>query len=304
MPPMISVIVPAYRSDATLLASLATLTTQRDVEYEVVVVDSSPQDACGAAVRARFPGVRYRHVPTRLLPHAARNLGVELSTGELLVFTDPDIYAPPLWLAQMAAAQRAFGGMIAGSIACHGAAWTDRAMHLSKFDLWLPGGATRSVDSAATANMACSRADFLRLGGFRGEMMAGDTELSWRFRDAGLPVTFVPAAVVYHHHLGSIRDLLGERRARGRDFAALYAEGWSRARVAGRLVSTLLPLRAAKLTARAVRHAWRAGQLAASLDVLPVVMLAHGAWLVGESETYYRHLNAALQTDAHPIPHA
>lgn len=304
MPPLISVIVPAYRSGATLLASLATLTTQHYPTYEVIVVDSSPQDDCGAEVCARFPDVHYHHAATRLLPHGARNLGVELSRGELLVFTDPDIYAPPFWLSQMAAAQTAFGGMIAGGLACYGARWADRAMHLSKFDMWLPGGPTRAIDSAATANMACARRDWLRVGGFRGETMSGDTELSWRFRTAGLPLTFVPAAVVYHHHLGNVSDLLVERRARGRDFAALYAEGWSTSRLLRRLIATLLPFRVVKLTGRAILHAWRAGQLAASLDVLPVVAMAHSAWLAGELETYLKRLTAAAQADATPVSHA
>ncbi len=304
MPPLISVIVPAYRSGATLMASLATLTAQQYPNYEVVVVDSSPQDDCGAMVRAQFPDVRYHHSATRLLPHGARNLGVELSSGELLVFTDPDIYAPRLWLSQIATAQAAFGGMVAGGLACYGARWTDRAMHLSKFDTWLPGGPTRAIDSAATANMACTRRDWLRVGGFRGDTMSGDTELSWRFRAAGLPLTFVPTAVVYHHHLGHVADLLVERRARGQDFAALYAEEWSRSRLLRQVIVTALPFRLVKLAGRAALHAWRAGQLAASLDVLPVVAMAHGAWLAGELETYLKRLTAVTQVHANPLSHA
>ena len=304
MPPSVSVVVPAYRSGATLFACLETLTTQNYPDYEVIVVDSSPQDDCGEQVRARFPGVRYHHTTARMLPHAARNLGIELSHGDLLVFTDPDIYAPPSWLAQMAAAQHAFGGMVAGGLACYGARWTDRAMHLSKFDMWLPGGPTRRIDSAATANTACRRDDLQKVGGFRGDVMAGDTELSWRFRAAGLPLTFVPGALVYHHHLGDVTSLLAERRARGRDFAGVYAVGRSKMQLAVRLAVTLLLLRSVKLVGRAVYHTWQAGQLRASLDVLPVVFLGHCAWLWGEAETYFAQLMSPLHYDASPLSHS
>jgi len=70
-------------------------------DYEILVIDSSPDDRTEKIVRIKFPDVRYHHSQNRLLPHAARNRGVKMARGELFVFTDPDIYAPAHWLENL-----------------------------------------------------------------------------------------------------------------------------------------------------------------------------------------------------------
>ena len=40
-------------------------------------------------------------MPQRTLPGLARNLGIEMATGELLAFTDADCVPEPLWIAKM-----------------------------------------------------------------------------------------------------------------------------------------------------------------------------------------------------------
>ncbi len=92
-----------------------------------------------------FPEVTYRHFAKRLLPHAARNLGARNETSELLVFTDPDIYAPPDWLENIVAERRQHGGVIVGSLTNYTNSWLDWGIHLMKFDFFLPAAEVRPL---------------------------------------------------------------------------------------------------------------------------------------------------------------
>ena len=198
--PSVSIIIPAYRSEATIEASLASMACQDYPSAEVVVVESSPGGVVEELVRSRFPAIKYVASPDRLLPHAARNLGAQNCQADLLVFTDPDIYAPPNWLAKMVRAHEQYGGVIVGSLENATARWLDRGIHLGKFDMFLPGGQPRASGYCATGNMLCSRADFEKVGGFDGDEMLGDLLISWKFSERKIPITFVPAASVRHHH--------------------------------------------------------------------------------------------------------
>ncbi|NJN44161.1 MAG: glycosyltransferase family 2 protein [Anaerolineae bacterium] len=96
--PKVSIIIPAYFSGKTIEASLQSFCHQDYENYEVIVVDSSHEGITEELVRKKFPQVRIHHPSGRLLPHAARNVGVTYAKGELFIFTDPDIYAPPNWI--------------------------------------------------------------------------------------------------------------------------------------------------------------------------------------------------------------
>ncbi|MEZ4715001.1 MAG: glycosyltransferase family A protein [Caldilineaceae bacterium] len=292
--PLVSIVIPSYNSQATLRRSLETMTAQSYQPLEIIVVDSSPTDACAQLVRTYFPQVIFYASPSRLYPHAARNAGIELARGELIVSTDPDIYAPVDWVARLVAAYFTHYGVIVGSYQCYGTYPVDRAVHFSKFDKWLPGGAPRAIDIAPTANVLYPRALLQAIGGFDGTGMVGDTLMSWEYTRLGIPLIFMPDAVVEHHHLSSVAALLRERRVRGREFAQVRRTyfAWSARHTLFVLLLTLLPLRLLKLTARTLRHGWRSRQVAAAWRALPVILLAHGAWLAGEAEGYWRALRA------------
>jgi glycosyltransferase involved in cell wall biosynthesis len=287
-PPLVSIIIPAYQSDQTIAASLESICAQTYACCEIIVVDSSPEDSTGQIVRTKFPGVRYIHSPQRLMPHAARNKGVEIARGEMLIFTDPDIYAPRDWVATLFTAYQALGGVITGSLVCHGQNWIEMGMHLCKFDKWLPGGDLRPTDIAPTANLLCSRKDFEKVGGFNRFYMLSDTLISWAFTDAGIPIWFAPPAVVAHHHAGTWRQLLKERFMRGKEFAQLRVqkERYARLRIYFQMLISLVPLRLFKIMARGAGNAWQAGLAVQFLRVSPVVLSGHAAWLAGEVAGY------------------
>ncbi len=293
--PAVSVIIPAYLSGRTLGGCLEALCGQTFRDFETIVVDSSPVEGGpegSSAWIARFPDVRFERSARRLLPHAARNRGVELARGEILVFTDPDVYARPDWLERLLAAHRQTGEPVVGALACHGSRWIDRGIHLCKFSKWLPGGAPREVDMGPTANLLLSRRQFEAAGGFPGHQFLGDVTLSRSLRGNGRRLGFEPRAIVEHHHLQSLGSFLEERYTRGRMYGGLRL-GWSgggRAAALGWLAVTAPPLRLARILALVGRHAARAGQAGRYLAALPVVAAGHAASLAGEASAYVREL--------------
>ncbi|HEX6199093.1 MAG TPA: glycosyltransferase [Thermoanaerobaculia bacterium] len=285
--PRVSVVVPAYLSHETVAGCLEAFRRQEYRSFEVVVVDSSPDDRTARVVRG-FPEVRLVRSRRRLLPHAARNLGVRRSRGELLVFMDPDVYPRSDCLGELVAAYGATGRPVVGALSCHGRRWLDVGIHLCKFSKWLPGGTARPVDMSPTANMLVDRATFQAAGGFEGGLMLGDALFSWRLREAGWTLGFAPRAEVAHHHTSGLRAFLRERYVRGVMFGVLRAdwEGLGRGRSLLYLAVSLLPVRLARILALTAGHCRRAGQLRQLLATLPVPLLGHAASLLGESRAY------------------
>jgi glycosyltransferase involved in cell wall biosynthesis len=282
--PLVSVVVPAYRSGATIAASIASLQRQTFRDFEILVVES------GGDAHARDLPVRWTGVTERLLPQAARNLGVTDATGELLAFTDPDMYLDPRWLQRLVDAWRARGGVIVGAFEQHGTRWTEAGFHFCKFSKWLPGSAAGAVDMAPSGNMLVSRADFERAGRFPGELFVGDVELSRRLRELGIPLWFEPAAVGAHHHLYGVREFCRERFARGRFYGELR-RGWyrrRRAQLALLTAATILPIRLARNVALVAAHASRARRTFRFVQSLPVVILGYAATLAGEASAFLR----------------
>jgi GT2 family glycosyltransferase len=281
--PRVSVVVPAYRSGATIAASLASLERQTSRDFEIIVVESSGDDATAAMMARDFPDVRLVRAESRLLPQAARNHGVMVARGELFAFTDPDIYLAPQWLAALVEAFDEQREVVIGSFACHGNSIADFGFHLTKFSKWLPAGRRRTVDTAPSGNMLVSRDHFARVGGFRGELFLGDVELSRALRAEGLNLWFEPSAIGAHHHLYSVAEFCRERFQRGRWYGELRSSWYSAWRTALLAAVTILPVRLASNVMHVGMHALRAGMFLRFMVALPVVVAGYVATLAGEA---------------------
>jgi GT2 family glycosyltransferase len=286
--PIVSVIVPAWRSGATIRASLESILGQSYREFEVIVVESSGDAETAAMIARDFPAVKCVQSPVRLLPQAARNRGVAEARGGLLVFTDPDIYVSPRWLETLVAGWQECGEVVIGSFACFGSSLRDFGFHLTKFSKWLPAGAWREVDNAPSGNMLVSRAHFQAVGGFREELFIGDVELSRCLRERGVRLWFEPKAVVEHHHLYGLREFCAERYQRGRWYGELRASWYERSRwrIAWLLLVTVLPVRLCSNLLLVARQAARAGETVRLIASLPVLIAGYVATLAGEARAY------------------
>lgn len=283
--PRVSVILPAYYSDGSISACLEAIAVQTFQDYEVIVVNSSPEARTLQIVTTRFPQVLFHQSPTRLLPHAARNVGVSLAKGDLLVFTDPDCLPQPGWLASLVQAS-ADWSIIQGSVDLKGDSWLERGVHLCKRFSLLKEVRPYSPWIVSTINVCYSRAAWQAAGPLDGDLFCGDALLGWRAAARGYRARFEPRAVIENIHDESLAGLIRERYARGREFAAVRAdyERWGRGRAAS--FALAFPVLLAVVLLRAGRTAVAAGCGRDFLLTVPVQVAGHLAWILGESRHY------------------
>lgn len=99
-PPVVSVIVPVYRSERYVLETLRSVLDQSFQDFEVVIVDDgSPDRSIELCRTLDDPRIRYVHQSNAGLA-AARNAGMRRSRGRFLAFVDSDDRWSPEKLAR------------------------------------------------------------------------------------------------------------------------------------------------------------------------------------------------------------
>jgi len=283
--PRVSVIIAAYESGPFIAECLGALSLQTFHDFETVVVNSSPEEETGRIV-ANFPGVRFHQSKVRLLPHAARNAGVAMARGEVLVFTDADCCPAPDWLEKLMQAHAAGREAVCGVIDSHVQTISGIAMYFVKYMPYLRGLPARTVDIGASGNFMISRRLWKEAGPFDGSIFAGDALLSWRLRRAGYPVYFSPDAIVIDRDEKLPSAFFRTRFERGREFGLVRAEfeAWSSMR---RLIHVVMaPLAALRVLISAFTLAWQAGVTNTFILTLPLQFIAHLCWCLGEAAGY------------------
>lgn len=98
--PLVSVVIPAFESEAWLAETIDSALAQTYSPVETIVVDDGSADRT-AEIAAGYPDVVLLRGPNRG-PSVARNRGFEASRGELIAFHDADDIMPPDKLAVQA----------------------------------------------------------------------------------------------------------------------------------------------------------------------------------------------------------
>jgi glycosyltransferase involved in cell wall biosynthesis len=98
--PTVSVIIPVYNGERFLAEAIQSVLDQTLPPDEIIVVDDGSTDASAEIARSFGPPVRVL-TQANLGPAAARNLGVENASGDLLAFLD----AADLWTLEKLARQ-------------------------------------------------------------------------------------------------------------------------------------------------------------------------------------------------------
>ena len=90
--PKISIIVPIYKAESTLIRCLDSLKAQTLPDFEVIMVDDGSPDRCGAMIdeyAARDGRFKAFHTPNGGVS-SARQFGIDHATGEYTIHADPD----------------------------------------------------------------------------------------------------------------------------------------------------------------------------------------------------------------------
>ena len=282
----VSVVLPAYHSHGTLGRCLEAIAGQSRRPDEVIVVNSSDEPET-ASVVAAFPLVGFIQSPHRLLPHAARNVGLAAARGEVLVCTDPDVVSDRDWLAGLMTAIDDGHELVGGGMAMQPHPDLHRhvaeAIHITKFWWALPSGPARAAWIVPTANCAFTRSLWNRVGPFPEDVFCGDAVLSWRAARAGSPPWFVPSAIVAHAHLESAAAARAQRFRRGIEFARERArwEAWSATH--RWMHSIASPARVVRVLAQARSACAAAGWSDAYWRSLRQQAVLQSAWVAGEA---------------------
>lgn len=217
--PLVSIVIPVKDRALELRDCLNSL---HELDYppeklEIIVVDDGSRDATPEIARAA--GARV--IPSGAIgggPAAARNRGAANARGEILAFIDSDCTASKEWLKELLpvfAEQEvmAVGGWVDGM---HDAAPLDRyEAVMSSLNLGrraMSGNAGGDTFYLPSCNLLVRSAAFHAAGGFRAELQVGeDVDLTWRLRDNGGTIVYLPRGKVCHAHRSRLRSFMQRR---------------------------------------------------------------------------------------------
>ncbi len=205
----VSLVVPTYGREQVLCETLAALLEQRYPDYELIVID---QTALHEPLTEQFLADnrrRMRHYrETRpSLPHA-RNLGLSLATGDVVLFVDDDVLPDDEHL--IAHHARCYNdpkvGAVAGRVieplppnAPPGVA---RVNVFGRIVSNFTGGQPTEVEMAKGANMSFRRSAILAAGGFDtryiGNALLEETDACYGLRAGGWKILYEPRAGLRH----------------------------------------------------------------------------------------------------------
>jgi O-antigen biosynthesis protein len=250
--PFVSVVVCTMARPRQLQANVDSLLAMSYPNFEVVVVDNSPEETSSAELMSKAygdtPQVHYVAEPQRGLS-LARNRGVAVARGEIIAFTDDDIVVDREWLSELV---RGFG--TEGQVGC--VTGLTLAVELESQPQWLfesygtfnHGYKARifslSEDPTPTilypysagifgggGNSAVRRSALAgglhfdpRLGPGTHSFGAEDLDIFLDIILAGGTICYQPSAIVWHEHRRSYDDLRWQVFTYGAGFTAFLTK--------------------------------------------------------------------------------
>ena len=220
--PKISIVICTYNGNRTINECCKQIHKLDYPNKEVIIVDDGSTDGTHKMVSQN--GFRVIRTPNVGLS-AARNLGLEAASGEIVAYIDDDAYPDPHWLKYLATTFMTTDCAGAGgpnipppedgiTAACVGNA---------------PGGplhvliSDRRAEHLPGCNMAFRKDRLKAIGGFdpRFRSAGDDVDVCWRIHKQGWWLAFDPGAVVWHHRRNSVRAYLRQQKGYGKAEAIL-----------------------------------------------------------------------------------
>lgn len=201
-----SIIIPVYNRPDEVDELLQSLTSQRERDFEVLVVEDGSSTPCKEVCDkyAHALDLHYFSKPNSG-PGLSRNYGAERAHGEYLIILDSDVVLPEGYLeavsnALTATPADAFGG----SDRAHDS-FTDvqKAISYSMTSFFTTGGirgGKRKLDKfyPRSFNMGIRRDVYLQLGGFSKMRFGEDIDFSYRLVESGHTTRLFDEAWVWH----------------------------------------------------------------------------------------------------------
>ena len=229
MTPRVSVVIPTYRRRDALLRLLGGLATQTIApeDYEAIVVVDGSDDGTREAAEALTVPYELRVISQENRGRsAARNVGIGVARGELLVLLDDDM-VPAAGLLEAHLEAHAAGD----ALAVMGAVPVVMSDEMSVPAAWVGGKFNRHMARLAESRAPLTLRDFYggnlsvrrdvlaRVRGFdEGFTRYGneDLELSLRLEQCGVRLVHEPAAIAYQTYDKDFAGLASDTVSKGR----------------------------------------------------------------------------------------
>ena len=225
----ISIIIPVYNAENTILQCLNSLANQsiNQKYYEVICIDDGSLDNSFAILTA------YNNIKNLITitqpnngPARARNKGAVKARGNILLFTDSDCILDYYWIHEMT---KPFEE--SDVVGVQGRYKTKQKQIISQFEQleiensYKKMSRIKYIDSIGTYSAAYRQEIFMKYGGFNTqykEASGEDFELSYKIYNDGYQMVLNKNAICFHKHSEKLFDYLKTKYKRGYWRALLY----------------------------------------------------------------------------------
>lgn len=239
--PTVSIILPTYNRLPRLQKVLAGLAAQTYplVDMEVVIVSDGSTDGTNPFLQAYVAPLQIRPlIQANSGPAAARNLGLQMAQGELVIFLDDDVVPAPQLVAEHVHTHRChqddvvvLGPMLTPpTFALKPWVQWEQVMLYKQYADIAAGRWAPTARQFYTGNASLARRHLLAVGGFDTTFRrAEDVELAYRLAARGLAFVFNEQAIGYHYAERSFAAWLQTPYMYGRNdviFTRDYGQHW------------------------------------------------------------------------------
>lgn len=194
-----SVILPV-RSDPRVFAAVESIRACADeaAQLQLIVIDNASTPEFSSELEARLAGqatILYEPEPG---VYGARNRGIAVATGDVILFTDADCVVRRGWIASAIAALES-ADIVQGYAGSVGHSSVQRLIQ-RRYEAHLRKLAPGQPTECDTRNLGARRAVFDALHFEDRYRRVGDTEFGLRAEAAGFHVAYAPSMRVDHEH--------------------------------------------------------------------------------------------------------
>jgi len=196
----VSVIIPNLNSIIIDKAVNSLLDQSTELTFEIIVVGQDKPNLLPENSK-----VKNIFTKTITPPGIARNLGVEISNGKLIVFLDADCIAMPdlldaHWKAHFSENIHNSSRLVGGSVLFPRRGYLQLCDNVATFHAYMPHLPEGPRRVLPTLNFSVEKTDWNHLGGFYPFAAGEDSDFVDRAKKSGMQAIFTPLPKVLHQH--------------------------------------------------------------------------------------------------------
>ncbi len=178
---LVSIVIPVYHSEGTLLSCLESINNQEFEGLEVIIIDS--ENSQDTAMLSKIQKARYFNIELNNIA-AKRNFGATQSKGEIILFLDSDCLLPEHFFDSLEEIFQDTEIVAAGSHDFKlptGSHWINYAWQIH-FQVW----STHNTSWIPTRCLAVRKQTFQKINGFNDKLITcEDVDLGYRLNNYG-----------------------------------------------------------------------------------------------------------------------